>query len=63
MASEKIIVILLIIAIILSLVSTIVSLSNLGRQSTPEIKISTGNQNASAEGQVSIIINNPPGRK
>ena len=62
MISEKVIVILLVIAIVLSLVSTIVSLSNFSRESVPEIRISTEKQTANAEGQVSIIINTPGGK-
>jgi len=57
--SQKLIVILLVIAILLSLVSTMVSLANFSMESVPQT-IPTEKQTASTQGQVSIIINPPP---
>ena len=57
MVSEKLIVILLIIAIVLSLVSTVITLSGLSKNSVPAVTISTGKERDTAQGKVSIIIN------
>jgi hypothetical protein len=56
MVSEKIIVILIVVAILLSLVSTVVTLSNLNKRSVPEVSISSGKIADKAAGQVAIYI-------
>jgi len=57
--SQKLIVILLVIAILLSLVSTMVSLANFSREGVQQIRMLNEKQTASTQGQVSIIINPP----
>ena len=59
MVSEKVVVVLLIIAIILSVVSAVITISAIIKLPTPEVTIIQGSTEDDQQGQVSIIINSP----
>jgi hypothetical protein len=59
MVSEKIIVVLLIIAILFSVISVIITISSLNLNQVPTINIVQGKTTDSENGKISIIIEPP----
>lgn len=59
MVSEKIIIALIIIAILLSVVSMVVTISTVNTKMIPEIEIKEGVTEDTASGQIGIIVNPP----
>ena len=59
MVSEKVIVALIVIAILLSIVSIVVTLSTVNTKMIPEINIQEGQTSDRESGHVGIIINPP----
>ncbi len=64
MVSEKVIVILIIFAILVSVISIVVTISTFNMDKIPEIKISQGRVITDADkGQVSLTIDKVPAKK
>ena len=61
--NEKLVVILLIIAILLSVVSIAVTMVSLNSKQVPGVSIINGGTEDNVQGRVSIIINSPSGEK
>jgi hypothetical protein len=59
MVSEKVVVVLLIIAIILSVVSAVITISAIIKLPVPEVTVIQGDTEDDQQGKVSIIINSP----
>lgn len=56
MVSEKLIIILIITAILLSVVSMAITISSVNTKMIPKTQLNEGNKEAKAQGQVSLII-------